>query len=76
MDTKSKLKNSLIRRIQKLSSDKLAEIAKILGKIEGQLKSKETTLDLAGSWKELDSSAFTELTEKLHSNRSDDRQTD
>jgi hypothetical protein len=57
-----------------LSADKLIEINNLLGQIENQLKSKEKTLNLAGTWKDLDESFFVEMTDKLHDNRANDRQ--
>ncbi|WKZ60992.1 MAG: hypothetical protein QY309_05780 [Cyclobacteriaceae bacterium] len=64
----------MIRRLQQLSADKLNEINNLLGKIESQLKSKDKTLKLAGTWKDLDDDFFIEMTEKLHNNRANDRQ--
>ena len=74
MTIKNRLRNNLIRKIQQLSTDKLTEISNLLGKIENQFKSKEKTLKLAGSWKDLSEDLFIELTEKLHNNRAKDRQ--
>ena len=74
MTIKNRLRNNLIRKIQQLSTDKLTEINNLLGKIENQFKSKEKTLKLAGSWKDLSEDLFIELTEKLHNNRNKDRQ--
>mgnify|MGYP001619920621 CR=1 FL=1 len=74
MTIKNRLRNNLIRKIQQLSTDKLTEINNLLGKIENQFKSKEKTLKLAGSWKDLSEDLFIELTEKLHNNRAKDRQ--
>lgn len=76
MDFKNKLRNNLIRKIQQLSTDKLTEITSLLSKIENQFKSKDKTLKLAGTWKDLDKDVFNELTEKLHDNRAKDRQID
>jgi hypothetical protein len=76
MDIRNRLRNNLIRKIQGLSVDKLTEITALLNKIENQFKSKEKTLKLAGSWKDLDDDIFTDLTEKLHDHRANDRQTD
>ena len=73
MTIKNRLRNNLIRKIQQLSTDKLTEINNLLGKIENQFKSKEKTLKLAGSWKDLSEDIFNELTEKLHDNRAKDR---
>jgi hypothetical protein len=74
MNVKNRLRNSLIRKLQKLSTDKLTEINNLLSKIESQLKSKDKTLKLAGKWKDLDDSFFNEMTDKLHDNRANDRQ--
>lgn len=74
MNIKNKLRNTLVRKLQQLSTDKLTEIDNLLSKIEGQLKSKDKTLKLAGSWKDLDDNFFIDMTEKLHDNRANDRQ--
>lgn len=76
MNVKNRLKNKLIRKIQQLSADKLTEISNLLGKIENQVKSKDKTLKLAGSWKDLSEDTFIDLTEKLHDHRAKDRQID
>ena len=74
MNVKNRLRNSLVRKLQQLSADKLIEINNLLSKIESQLKSKDKTLKLAGTWKDLDDSFFTGMTGKLHDNRANDRQ--
>lgn len=74
MTTKNRLRNNLIRRIQQLSTDKLTEINNLLGKIENQFKSKDKTLKLAGSWKDLSEDLFVDLTKNLHDSRAKDRQ--
>ena len=74
MDVKNRLRNSLVRKIQRLSTDKLNELNNLLNKIENKLKSKDKTLKLAGTWKDLGDDIFIGLTERLHDNRSDDRQ--
>lgn len=74
MTIKNRLRNSLIRKIQQLSTDKLTEMNNLLGKLENQFKSKDKTLKLAGSWKDLGDDFFVDLTEKLHDSRARDRQ--
>ena len=74
MTIKNRLRNNLIRKIQQLSTDKLTEMNNLLGKLENQFKSKDKTLKLAGSWKDLGDDFFVDLTEKLHDNRAKDRQ--
>ncbi|MFM9840395.1 MAG: hypothetical protein ACKVOQ_19165 [Cyclobacteriaceae bacterium] len=76
MDVKNSLRNNLMLKIERLPADKLTEIDNLLRKIENQFKSKEKTLQLAGSWKDLDDDLFANLTEKLHDNRAKDRQID
>ena len=76
MNVKNRLRNNLVRKLQQLSADKLSEINNLLGKIESQIKSKDKTLKLAGTWKDLDDSFYYEMTEKLHDNRANDRQID
>ena len=73
MNVKNRLRNSLVRKLQQLSTDKLTEINNLLSKIESQLKSKEKTLKLSGIWKDLDDDFFIEMTERLHDNRENDR---
>ena len=73
MDNKNKLRNSLIRKIQRLSADKLKEVNQLLSKFEFRFESKDSTLKLAGSWKELDNDLFDDFTSNLHHKRSIDR---
>jgi len=74
MDVKKRLRNNLIRKIQQLSTDKLTEMSNLLSKIENQFKSKDKTLKLAGTWKDLGDDILIDLTEKLHEHRAKDRQ--
>lgn len=74
MNVKNRLRNTLVRKLQQLSTDKLTEVNNLLGKIESKLKSKDKTLELAGTWKDLDDNLFIEMTDKLHENRTSDRQ--
>jgi hypothetical protein len=74
MTATKKLRNNLIRKVQKLSADKLNEINNLIGKMENQFESKEKTLKLAGVWKGLSEDVFTDLIENLHINRAKDRQ--
>lgn len=76
MNPSSKLRNNLIRKIQKLSFHKLKELSRQITKGENKASSKAKTLQLAGSWHELGDDFFLELTGNLHKNRSTDRQID
>ena len=74
MNVKNRLRNTLVRKLHQLSTDKLNEINNLLSKIESQLESKDKTLKLAGTWKDLDDSFFNENIHRLHDNRASDRQ--
>ena len=74
MKLKNRLRNNLIRKIQQLSEKKLTEVDGLLSKIEVQVKSKEKTLNMAGLWKNIDVTFFSDLTTNLHDNRANDRQ--
>lgn len=73
MMLKNRLRNNLIRKIQKLSTEKLTEVDDLLNKIESQHQSREKTLSMAGRWKDFDLDLFTDFTTKLHNNRANDR---
>jgi hypothetical protein len=74
MNAKNKLRNTLISKLDSLSTEKLTEIENLLCKIEKEAHHKESTIKLAGSWKDMDSLFFNEMTEKLHEIRASDRQ--
>ena len=74
MDSKDKLRNKLVQKIQQLPADKLIQVNELLDEIEAQANSKHETLKLAGSWKDIDEELFSDLTSNLHHNRNNDRQ--
>ncbi len=74
MNSNNKLRNSVLKKIQQLPAVKLREVDNLLNEIEDQIATKEKTLTLAGSWKDLDDELFSDLTSNLHQNRNNDRQ--
>jgi hypothetical protein len=74
MNRRKRLKNDLVRKLMRLSADKLAEVYALLGTIKSRFASKEKTLEFAGSWKDMDNDLFSELTDELHAKRAADRQ--
>ena len=80
MDSKDKLRNKLVQIIQQLPDDKLIQVNELLDEIEARANSKQCaascgeTLQLAGSWKDIDEELFSDLTSNLHHNRNNDRQ--
>lgn len=73
MDFENKLRSDLIKQIQVLSADKLTEITNLLSKMENRLKSKEKTLELAGTWNDMDNDVFEGFTKNLHDSRKIDQ---
>ena len=75
MTIKNRLRNNLIMKIQKMSTDKLTEMNNLVSKLENENNLVDNTLNLAGSWKNLGDDFFVNLTEKLHDHRTNkDRQ--
>lgn len=72
MNSQNKLRNTLIRKIQKLSIERLKELSKQISSPESKTN-RETTLSLAGSWSNLSEDIFQDFTSNLHQNRSIDR---
>jgi len=66
MTTDTQIRNQLIRRIQKIPSNKLKEL---VAKLELSSPKKDKNLSFAGAWTNLDSELFHNLTEKLIDNR-------
>lgn len=72
MNSQNKLRNNLIRKIQKLSVERLRELSKQISSTENKTN-RETTLALAGSWSNLTEDIFQDFTSNLHQNRNIDR---
>jgi len=69
MTTDTQIRNQLIRRIQKIPSNKLKELNELVAKLELSSPKKDKNLSFAGAWANLDSELFHNLTEKLIDNR-------
>lgn len=73
MKTKTKeLRNKLIDRINKLTTDKLENVDHFIDRME-KINNKEAILSYAGSWEDIDEDLFNELTTDLHQKRSLER---
>lgn len=73
MKTKTKeLRNRIIDRINKLSTEKLENVDHFIDRIE-KINNKEEILSYAGSWEDIDDDLFKELTMDLHQKRSSER---
>jgi hypothetical protein len=74
MDSKNKLRDNLIRKIKQLPAHKLKQVDSLLDEISSPSDSKQKTLQLAGSWKDLNEELFNDFTSNLHHKRNNDRQ--
>lgn len=69
MNTDTQIRNQLIRRIQKIPSNRLKELNELVAKLELTSPKKDKNLSFAGAWAKIDSEAFNNLTENLIDNR-------
>jgi len=68
MATKEKLRNSILKKIKKLSDDKLPNLDAYLNDLESQFSTEKPTLSFSGIFKGLE---LDELTTELHESRKD-----
>ncbi len=73
MKTDSKIRNQIIRRIQRIPSGKLNQLNELLLRLEKSSSNKAKTLSFAGAWSNLDSSTLDDLTTRLLENRQRNR---
>jgi hypothetical protein len=65
MITETQIRSQLIRRIQRIPSDKLSEL---LSRLERTSTKKDKNLSFAGTWANIDQDTFDSLTENLLDN--------
>jgi hypothetical protein len=66
----TQIRQQIFRKIRRIPSNKLSDLNDYLSKLEQTTEKSSKTLSFAGSWINIDESAFDELTSKLISNRS------
>jgi len=67
--TDTQIRSQLIRRIQRIPSNKLNELNELVSKLEETTPAKDQNLSYAGAWEDLDSETFDNLTVNLIENR-------
>jgi len=65
MTTETKIRNRILKRIERISSEQLSALNEYLKKLEKQEKKKKKVLSYAGVWKDIDENIFREFTEEL-----------
>ncbi|MGM0497801.1 MAG: DUF2281 domain-containing protein [Bacteroidota bacterium] len=69
MITDKQRKNQIIRRIQKISPDKVKELKEFIDKLEEKTPDKKKNLSYAGAWSNMDENIFKDLTDNLIAKR-------
>ena len=69
MKAYTQIRQQIFRKIRKIPSDKLDDLNDYLSKLEQTTDHSSKTLSFAGSWNNIEDSAFDDLTVNLISNR-------
>lgn len=69
MNTESKMRSQILKRIQRIPSYRLNELNDFVSKLERTIGKKDRNLSFAGVWENMESSIFDEFTANLISNR-------
>ena len=70
MISETQIRQQIFRKIRRIPSNKLNDLNDYLTKLEETTEKSSNVLSFAGSWINIDESAFDELTNNLISNRS------
>ena len=73
MITDKQRKNQILRKIQNLPPDKLKKLQEYLNKLDKETPNSMKVLSYAGAWKDMDESAFKELTDQIISRRQNNK---
>jgi hypothetical protein len=60
-----KIRSRILRKIQRIPSNRLKEIDDFVSQLESSTNKKEKNLSFAGAWKNIDDSTLEELTDNL-----------
>ena len=69
MTADTQIRQQILRKIRRIPSSKLNDLNEYLSKLEKTAEKTSNVLSYAGSWNNIDESAFSELTDNLISNR-------
>ncbi len=73
MDTSTKTRNRILKRISRIPEDKLKELDEYVTKLENESVGSNSILAYAGKWEDIDDEVFNNLTGNLISNRKKNR---
>jgi hypothetical protein len=69
MTADNQIRQQIFRKIRRIPSNKLNDLNDYLSLLDQTIDKSSKILSFAGSWNNIDESAFDELTDKLISNR-------
>ncbi len=69
MSIDTQIRSKLLRKIQRIPSNRLKEIDDFISLMESSTNKKDKNLSFAGAWANIDDSVFVNLTDNLIENR-------
>jgi hypothetical protein len=73
MITDTQRRNQILRKINRIPTEKLKELDDFVSNLEQGIIQKSKTLSFAGAWSDIDETVFNDLTNDLISNRQRNR---
>ena len=73
MITNTQRRNQILRKINRIPTDRLKELDDFVSKLEQSVIQKSKTLSFAGAWRDIDDTVLNDLTNDLISNRQRNR---
>jgi hypothetical protein len=73
MITETKIRDKILKRINRIPVEQLTEVEKYLKMLESQNTKKKKILSYAGSWKDLDDEVFRQFTNELITRRQENK---
>jgi len=73
MITETKIRDKILKRINRIPVEQLTEVERYLKMLESQNTKKKKILSYAGSWKDLDDEVFRQFTNELITRRQENK---
>lgn len=73
MIAETKIRNQILKKIERMSGEQLSKLDKYLKKLESRNTKKEKILSYAGAWKDMDDDIFREFTTELITRRQENK---
>jgi hypothetical protein len=61
----TQIRSRILRKIQRIPSDRLKEIDEFISRLESSTSKKERNLSFAGAWRNIEDSTYKDLTDNL-----------